>query len=557
MNRLKTLQLLGSTFFITIFLLVGSLLILDQISPAKAADETEDVTKLLQPIDLQQEEPCDCSGNTSLSCFSFRTKQDAQKCYDYCVATVGEDIHGLDTDGDKRACESWPNATATPTPDPEVTPTLPPFVEPTDEFQGEPTPEATETPQFIPINLVQNGNFEAGFYGVPELGFEARDIGFVPNNWGWYKNQAYGKYTIGSNETFGLNCPTDVTLQQKEDDDSIFGPIPGVEPLRANNTLALHIQSSDEQDTRLGVYQTVNVVPGQDYRFTMSATIQVQAEARTLEVLGPDGEVIPYAPNHTFELYFDHTGNTDWTAIPFEKWMNVPIPEEKLFFSVEDTEKKGESALAVIYNFKTFVKARSNKMTIFITGWRKWANFRSTIFDIDCVWLSPVDAQGNPIYQQINDSGEVVQTVAIVQPAATKETEIKPDGAQPTAEETETVATTEPPQDIPVTGVEEIETQPPEKAQSIVNNEAAKGFTEDPSQETTLPAVSEVTETKPEEMQSVVNDEVIKEELSQENTPSSGGILKESSNTVLVVLASAVAALGLIGTGIWSIRRRQ
>lgn len=52
--------------------------------------------------------PCPCDSN-SLSCGDFTTQTDAQACYDYCMATVGSDIHRLDGNPNNGiACESLP-----------------------------------------------------------------------------------------------------------------------------------------------------------------------------------------------------------------------------------------------------------------------------------------------------------------------------------------------------------------------------------------------------------------------------------------------------------------
>lgn len=48
---------------------------------------------------------CDCSGNT-LNCGDFASGSEAHACYDYCMATVGSDVHQLDRDGDGLMCES-------------------------------------------------------------------------------------------------------------------------------------------------------------------------------------------------------------------------------------------------------------------------------------------------------------------------------------------------------------------------------------------------------------------------------------------------------------------
>lgn len=48
---------------------------------------------------------CDCSGD-SLNCGDFGTRDDAHNCFDYCMATVGFDVHNLDGDNDGQFCES-------------------------------------------------------------------------------------------------------------------------------------------------------------------------------------------------------------------------------------------------------------------------------------------------------------------------------------------------------------------------------------------------------------------------------------------------------------------
>ena len=56
------------------------------------------------PTDTPSGPPCDCSGD-SLNCGDFRGNE-ARACFDYCMATVGFDVHRLDADGDGRFCES-------------------------------------------------------------------------------------------------------------------------------------------------------------------------------------------------------------------------------------------------------------------------------------------------------------------------------------------------------------------------------------------------------------------------------------------------------------------
>ncbi len=245
----------------------------------------------------------------------------------------------------------------------------------------------------IPTNLVVNGNFEEGFYPVPELGFEPPDTGQVPIDWNWFKNQAFGKYTINNQEDFGLVCPGDVEQ--------------GYASLGA---LSLYMQSTDQQDARLGVYQTVDVVPGQDYLFSISGTIQSMQGS-------PEGSDF----SHKVELVFDHTGGDDWRAIPNEKWTRLPWSEYELEFKVSGPE---DPDIATIENYATVVRAQSNKMTIFIAAWRKWPDWRSVRYTLDCVSLTPLNEASPAGLQLVEDSKQ----------AAAKAT----NGAQPASMTTET-----------------------------------------------------------------------------------------------------------------------
>ena len=489
MKNPTILKQFGIVTLLPLLLLLGNLAILHTVEPLPAqAANIEDTDVDTFRYGNLQGEACDCSGGDTLSCVSFASRQEAQACYDYCQSTVGTDVHGLDSDGDHRACESRPNdptygQTETVTQTEESVSTSSPSPEaPIIPEEDEPQAVSLDT-----ITLVRNGNFEFGFYQVPELGFEPRDSGDVPIDFGWYRNQAYGKYTIRNNQGFGLQCPLDAAVAEdlaemraEEEASSGFGPVPDYVPLPAANALELNIQSTDQQDARIGVYQTVEVVPGQDYRFSMSGTIQTQSGATTLQSDDPDDP--RQAPNHTIELSFDHTGGTDWQAIPFERRTIIEWREQKLEFKVSEDD----SDIADILNFETTVRARSNKMTIFLTAWRKWANWRTTRFIIDCVALVPLSPNGVP--------ASILQTVVLEDSTPI---EAPSDGAQPAA---------------------------------II--EAA---------DTEQPADTEAEAPAEEEAPAII--------------PPAGGILEDTSDSILVIVTSAIVILGLVAAGIWNMRR--
>jgi hypothetical protein len=284
--------------------------------------------------------------------------------------------------------QETPTATLTLTPTPTPDPNAP-----------SPEPSKRVGPN-IPgeSNRVFNGNFEFGFYPVHELGFEAPDIGNVPVDWNWFKNEKYGKYNIYNNEGFGLVCPDDLD-----------------EETTGKNSLSIHMQSTDEADARLGIYQTVDVVKGQEYLFFMAGVIQAQSGATSPDI------------NHRVLLYFDHTGGSDWRAIPHEDWTVVPWREQELEFKISGPD---DPDLATVENYYEIVKARSDKLTIFIMAWRRWANWRTGIYTVDCVTLVPVELVDLPaIVPQLSE----ISTTAVDDALEAASVEVQPE-ADPAAE---------------------------------------------------------------------------------------------------------------------------
>lgn len=52
-----------------------------------------------------------CACSADLVCKDFNSQNDAQRCFDYCVAQGHEEVGVLDNDKDKLACEENPTAT--------------------------------------------------------------------------------------------------------------------------------------------------------------------------------------------------------------------------------------------------------------------------------------------------------------------------------------------------------------------------------------------------------------------------------------------------------------
>jgi hypothetical protein len=352
----KNINRVGQIFAIILLLFLGYTIISVRNGhfnsmPVRAAGNPDFLAAAkLKPAAMpprQGGETCYCSSDI-YNCNNFDNQAEAQSCFDYCRSVDRGDAHGLDSDNNGLACEELP-----PGPTPTATrPSATPYTDP-----------AFNDPVFKSLanadNLITNGNFEADYYGAPELGFEPPETGFIPTSWNWFKSQAYGKYNIYANESFALQCPDDFRLFTNSD-----------------LSLSLHMQSTDQPDARLGIYQSVTVTPGQQYLFSMKGAIQAQAGASSPDI------------NNHVELLFDQSGGSDWQAIAHEKWTRVPWREQELEFK---TSGPDDPDLATIETYYTIVKPTANRMTIFIDAWRRWPNWRTTIFTFDCVALTPLN----------------------------------------------------------------------------------------------------------------------------------------------------------------------
>jgi len=314
-------------------------------------------------------------------------------------------------------------------------------------------------------NLIYNGNFEFGFYPVWELGFEAPDTGNVPHDWSWFKSNTPGKYNIYNHEGFGLICPDDL-------DDGTTG----------KNSLSFHMQSTDEADARLGVYQTVSVTPGQDYLFSVKGVIQVQHGGTAPDV------------NHNALVYFDHTGNTTWYKIPHDDWTRIPWREQELEFKISGPN---DPDVAQVEDYYEVVTAESDTITIFLMGWRRWANWRTGIFTFDCVSLVPMNTVDvNALAPQLSELSAATLDEALESSS----------GVQPAAETA---------------------------AEAPQAEAASAEDTEDISAET----ATDVAET------SII--------------PPSGGILEAAENPLLIGVVSITLIAALVGAGVWNARRQK
>ncbi len=135
-----------------------------------------------------------------------------------------------------------------------------------------------------------------------------------------------------------------------------------------SNAQMIEIKDAQALNRYAGIYQTVNVVPGQQYKLTIKGLI------RSTE---GDIEVSDYG--YRLQYGVDYNGGTAWELVAEQDWHELPWDEQVLF----DPE-------GGLYRFETYeatLTARNEQLTLFIRGWKKWINNGSGIFDIQAISL--------------------------------------------------------------------------------------------------------------------------------------------------------------------------
>ncbi|MCB0210538.1 MAG: hypothetical protein KDJ52_14465 [Anaerolineae bacterium] len=179
-------------------------------------------------------------------------------------------------------------------------------------------------------DLIVNGGFEGGFQ-------EEYGIGY---GWGGFSN---GNAVVGW--TFDDWSPVVV---------------------EGSYSQQIQIKKALDQNRYAGLYQTVSVVPNEQYKLSVAGLIRSEEGSVQLSDYG-----------YRLQYAIDYKGGTSWELLPEDAWREFPWDEQPLDASSNQT-----------YTFDTFdttITAQSERLTIFIRGWKKWINDGTGIFNIDTV----------------------------------------------------------------------------------------------------------------------------------------------------------------------------
>jgi hypothetical protein len=269
-----------------------------------------------------------------------------------------------------------PTFTVTPTPEPSATPTTPPTPTPSpapadatstdaeaaDTTSADATPagetKLIEQPPAAPAdtsgaaprpvspkvltsgNLVRNGSFEDGF-----------DDQGVAQGWTSFSS----------------------------DNGAVFAWLADSNPMHVSHgahAQVMRIMGPGQPNTFIGIYQTIGVVPGETYKLALHGVIRSSLAAENYD---PLAFRVQYA--------IDETGGTDWEAVEWANWTDPGWNDVQL-----DVKWPPMDVYTIEYTPTT------DKITLFIRGWSKWAFFQSEAkFFVDGIFVQgPMPAEGMP-----------------------------------------------------------------------------------------------------------------------------------------------------------------
>jgi hypothetical protein len=128
-------------------------------------------------------------------------------------------------------------------------------------------------------------------------------------------------------------------------------------------TQLIEIKEAAQPNRYLGIYQTARVFPGEVYTFSMRGLIRTNV-----------GDVQETSFGYRLQVGFDLNGGQDWEKVT--KWVEVPWDEQR---RLQDSFRFDA--------YTTTLTAKTDKLTVFVRAWKKWADSGEGDYDVDDIRL--------------------------------------------------------------------------------------------------------------------------------------------------------------------------
>jgi len=216
-------------------------------------------------------------------------------------------------------------------------------------------------------DLLVNGGFEGGFQ---------EDFG-VGYGWGAFSN---GNAVVGWNY---------------DDWSAVVGS--------GKYSQRIEIKQALDQDRYAGIYQTISVVPGQQYKLTIHGVIR-----------SDEGDVKSSDYGYRLQYAIEDKGGVAWELVSPQAWQELPWDERPMQLAAGQGKYPQQT-------FETTITAKTDKLTLFIRGWKKWLNNGAGIFDLDDISFVGPAPEGfqAPVAQAVALNGVAPAQSSAEVPAAT------------------------------------------------------------------------------------------------------------------------------------------
>jgi hypothetical protein len=193
-------------------------------------------------------------------------------------------------------------------------------------------PQAVRSQQQNIQDMIVNGSFEGGFQ-------EEFGVGY---GWGGFSN---GNAVVGWSANDWDAVAADGQYSQR-----------------------LEIKDALDKDRIVGLYQTVSVIPGEQYRLILQGLIRSE-----------EGNVNDSDYGYRVQYAIDFEGRTAWELLDTDAWQELPWDEQPLAL-VEGAQYRMDV-------FDTTVTAKTDRLTLFVRGWKKWLDNGTGVFNLDAIRL--------------------------------------------------------------------------------------------------------------------------------------------------------------------------
>jgi hypothetical protein len=153
----------------------------------------------------------------------------------------------------------------------------------------------------------------------------------------------------------------------------------------SSETVAPYIQSGSaaqritmsgatQGDRYAGIYKQIDIVPGQAYSLTLYGQIRTGF-----------ADVNQSSYGYRMQYAIDHNGGDNWQNVPEESWVELPWDEQMI-----------NSLDVVFLEYSTTITSTSDKITLFVRAWNKWADPGEVHYTLDSLSLVGPTSFGSP-----------------------------------------------------------------------------------------------------------------------------------------------------------------